>query len=123
MEIYMNYNYNDINVEKKHKHWVSVDFPDELNLLEESIYDCQNVIQDIQRTEKYSDNLNQALDAIKILYDLKFKELAARYEDVERKHMNLLETWMEMKPTHPDVMTEDLEDEDQLEMFKGESGC
>ena len=37
--------------------------PDELNRLEESIYDCQNVTYDIKKSEKYADDLDAALDA------------------------------------------------------------
>ena len=48
------------------------ELPDELYELEQSIYDCKNVIYDIKKSEKYADNLDEALDAISTLYKVKF---------------------------------------------------
>ena len=100
-----------------------IQIPDELNRLEESIYDCQNVTYDIKKSEKYADDLDAALDAISTLYDIKFKELIARYEEVERSYINLKEAWEDM---HPDKVTE-REKELDKDLFgnivMGEDGC
>jgi len=92
--------------------------PDELNRLEESIYDCQNVTYDIKKSEKYADDLDAALDAISTLYDIKFKELIARYEEVERSYINLKEAWEDM---HPDKVKE-REDELEKDLFGNDIG-
>jgi len=103
--------------------------PDELNRLEESIYDCQNVTYDIKKSEKYADDLDSALDAISTLYDIKFKELIARYEEVERNYISLKEHLEDM---HPDKIKEreekldkDLFGNDVLEenYYMGDRGC
>ena len=103
--------------------------PDELNRLEESIYDCQNVTYDIKKSEKYADDLDAALDAISTLYDIKFKELIARYEEVERNYISLKEHLEDM---HPDKIKEreekldkDLFGNDVLEenYYMGDRGC
>ena len=103
--------------------------PDELNRLEESIYDCQNVTYDIKKSEKYADDLDAALDAISVLYDVKFKELIARYEEVERNYISLKEHLEDM---HPDKIKEreekldkDLFGNDVLEenYYMGDRGC
>tara|TARA_Y100000768_G_C23487522_1_gene455507 strand:+ start:198 stop:503 length:306 start_codon:yes stop_codon:yes gene_type:complete len=100
-----------------------IQIPDELNRLEESIYDCQNVTYDIKKSEKYADDLDAALDAISTLYDIKFKELIARYEEVERNYINLKEAWEDM---HPDRVKE-REDKLDKDLFgnivMGENGC
>ena len=100
-----------------------IEIPDELNRLEESIYDCQNVTYDIKRSEKYADDLDAALDAISTLYDIKFKELIARYEEVERNYISLKESWEDM---HPDRVKE-REDKLDKDLFgnvvMGENGC
>ena len=105
-----------------------IEIPDELNRLEESIYDCQNVTYDIKRSEKQADNLDAALDAISTLYDIKFKELIARYEDVERNYISLKESWEDM---HPDRVKEREEklDKDlfgndiEENYYMGDRGC
>tara|TARA_B100001564_G_C20217808_1_gene480254 strand:+ start:11 stop:331 length:321 start_codon:yes stop_codon:yes gene_type:complete len=104
------------------------EIPDELNRLEESIYDCQNVTYDIKRSEKYADNLDAALDAISVLYDVKFKELIARYEEVERNYIGLKESWEDMHPdrvkerensTDKDLFGNDIEEN----YYMGDRGC
>tara|TARA_B100001564_G_C20483231_1_gene598062 strand:+ start:488 stop:811 length:324 start_codon:yes stop_codon:yes gene_type:complete len=106
-----------------------IPIPDELNRLEESIYDCQNVTYDIKKSEKYADDLDAALDAISTLYDIKFKELIARYEEVERNYISLKEHLEDM---HPDKIKEreekldkDLFGNDVLEenYYMGDRGC
>ena len=49
--------------------------PDELHNLEKSIYDCKNVIYDIEKSEKYADNLEEAVSAISTLYKVKFADV------------------------------------------------
>ena len=72
--------------------------PEQLYQLEQSIYDCQNVTYDIKKSEKYADNLDEALDAISILYKIKFKECIAKFNDMERQYIGLHESWHDMNP-------------------------
>ena len=72
--------------------------PEQLYELEQSIYDCQNVTYDIKKSEKYADNLDEALDAISILYKIKFKECIAKFNDMERQYIGLHESWHDMNP-------------------------
>ena len=44
--------------------------PDELYDLERAIYECKNIIYDIKVSEKHSDDLDGALNAISTLYKL-----------------------------------------------------
>ena len=74
------------------------ELPDELHELEQSIYDCKNVIYDIKKSEKYADNLDEALDAIKTLYEVKFAECISRFNEMERKYIGLHESWHDMNP-------------------------
>ena len=72
--------------------------PEQLYELEQSIYDCQNVTYDIKKSEKYADNLDEALDAISTLYKIKFKECIAKFNDMERQYIGLHESWHDMNP-------------------------
>ena len=72
--------------------------PEQLYELEQSIYDCQNITYDIKKSEKYADNLDEALDAISILYKIKFKECIAKFNDMERQYIGLHESWHDMNP-------------------------
>ena len=72
--------------------------PEQLYELEQSIYDCQNVTYDIKKSEKYADNLDEALDAISIQYKIKFKECIAKFNDMERQYIGLHESWHDMNP-------------------------
>ena len=72
--------------------------PEQLYELEQSIYDCQNVTYDIKKSEKYADNLDEALDAISILYKIKFKECIAKFNDMERQYIGVHESWHDMNP-------------------------
>jgi hypothetical protein len=74
------------------------ELPDELHELEQSIYDCKNVVYDIKKSEKYADNLDEALDAIKTLYEVKFAECISRFNEMERKYIGLHESWHDMNP-------------------------
>jgi flagellin-specific chaperone FliS len=100
-----------------------IQIPDELNRLEESIYDCQNVTYDIKKSEKYADDLDAALDAISTLYDIKFKELIARYEEVERSYINLKEAWEDMHPDKVKEREKELDKDLFGNIVMGEDGC
>ena len=78
------------------------ELPDELHELEQSIYDCKNVIYDIKKSEKYADNLDEALDAISTLYKVKFAELISRFNDIEIKYIGLHVSWHDMNPLMKD---------------------
>ena len=105
---------------------------EDLDKLEQSMYDCWNITSDIKNILKVSDNPEEDMKAIATVYDMKFRILSENLDEVDKNLINLRETWQEMKPTHPDVMTENWDDEEeQLEMFgeekenyyMGESGC
>ena len=104
---------------------------EDLDELEESMYDCWNITSDIKNILEVSDNTEEDMKAIATVYDMKFRILSENLDEVDTNLINLRETWQEMRPTHPDVMTEHWDDEEQLEMFRkkeenyymGESGC
>ena len=105
---------------------------EDLDKLEQSMYDCWNITSDIKNILKVSDNPEEDMKAIATVYDMKFRILSENLDEVDKNLINLRETWQEMKPTHPDAMTENWDDEEeQLEMFgeekenyyMGESGC
>ena len=106
---------------------------DDLDKLEQSMYDCWNITTDIKNILKVEEvNLVTYMKALATVYDMKFKILSENLDEVDKNLCNLRQTWEEMKPTHPDVMTENWDDEEeQLEMFgeekenyyMGESGC
>ena len=104
---------------------------EDLDELEESMYDCWNITSDIKNILDVSDNIEDDVRALIKVYNIKFKVLANSVDEVDTNLINLRETWQEMRPTHPDVMTEHWDDEEQLEMFRkeeenyymGESGC
>ena len=106
---------------------------EDLDKLEQSMYDCWNITTDIKNILRVSDNTEKDMKALATVYETKFKILEKNLDDVDTNLINLRETWQEMRPTHPDVMTEhwDEDEEEQLEMFRkedenyymGESGC
>ena len=105
---------------------------EDLDKLEQSMYDCWNITTDIKNILRVSDNTEEDMKALATVYETKFKILEKNLDDVDTNLVNLRETWQEMKPTHPDVMTEHWDDEEeQLELFgkeeenyyMGESGC
>ena len=105
---------------------MSVDRED-LDRLEESMYDCWNITSDIQKILDVSDNIEDDVRALMKVYNVNFKVLASNVDEVDTNLTNLRETWEEMRPdkwVHPDVMEEHIEDEEQIEMFEGENvGC
>ena len=105
---------------------------EDLDKLEQSMYDCWNITSDIKNILRVSDNTEEDMKALATVYETKFKILEKNLDDVDTNLVNLRETWQEMRPTHPDVMTEHWDDEEeQLELFgkeeenyyMGESGC
>ena len=105
---------------------------EDLDELEESMYDCWNITSDIKNILDVSDNIEDDIRALMKVYNIKFKVLANSVDEVDTNLINLRETWQEMRPTHSSPMTENWKDEeDQLEMFRkeeenyymGESGC
>jgi len=104
---------------------------EDLDELEESMYDCWNITSDIKNILDVSDNIEDDIRALMKVYNIKFKVLANSVDEVDTNLINLRETWQEMRPTHPDAMKEYWDDEEQLEMFRkeeenyymGESGC
>ena len=105
---------------------------EDLDELEESMYDCWNITSDIKNILDVSENIEDDVRALMKVYNIKFKVLANSVDEVDTNLVNLRETWQEMRPTHPDVMTENWDDEEeQLELFgkeeenyyMGESGC
>ena len=105
---------------------------EDLDKLEQSMYDCWNITTDIKNILRVSDNTEEDMKALATVYETKFKILEKNLDDVDTNLVNLRETWQEMRPTHPDVMTEHWDDEEeQLELFgkeeenyyMGESGC
>ena len=104
---------------------------EDLDELEESMYECWNITSDIKNILDVSDNIEDDVRALMKVYNIKFKVLANSVDEVDTNLINLRETWQEMRPTHPDAMKEYWDDEEQLEMFRkeeenyymGESGC
>ena len=105
---------------------------EDLDKLEQSMYDCWNITTDIKNILRVSDNTEEDMKALATVYETKFKILEKNLDEVDTNLINLRETWQEMRPTHPDVMTENWDDEeDQIEMFRkeeenyymGENGC
>ena len=109
--------------------------PDELHNLEKSIFDCKNVIYDIKKSENYADNLDEALDAIKTLYEVKFAECISRFNEMERKYIGLHESWHDMNPLLSEEVSDKRMDiigqngndglhyDDQMELFESNNGC
>ena len=105
---------------------------EDLDELEESMYECWNITSDIKNILDVSENIEDDVRALMKVYNIKFKVLANNVDEVDTNLINLRETWQEMRPTHSSPMTENWKDEeDQLEMFRkeeenyymGESGC
>ena len=104
---------------------------EDLDELEESMYECWNITSDIKNILDVSENIEDDIRALMKVYNIKFKVLANNVDEVDTNLINLRETWQEMRPTHPDAMKEYWDDEEQLEMFRkeeenyymGESGC
>lgn len=104
---------------------------EDLDELEESMYECWNITSDIKNILDVSENIEDDIRALMKVYNIKFKVLANSVDEVDTNLINLRETWQEMRPTHPDAMKEYWDDEEQLEMFRkeeenyymGESGC
>jgi len=105
---------------------MSVDRED-LDRLEESMYDCWRITSDIKNILDVSENIEDDVRALMKVYDVQFKVLQNNVDHVDWNLCNLRQTWEEMRPdkwVHPDVMEEHIEEEEQIEMFEGENvGC
>ena len=109
---------------------MSVDRED-LDELEESMYDCWNITSDIKNILDVSENIEDDIRALMKVYNIKFKVLANSVDEIDTNLTNLRETWEEMRPdqwVHPDAMTEHWEEEVlDKDLFGntviGENGC
>ena len=99
---------------------MSVDRED-LDELEESMYDCWSITSDIKNILDVSDNIEDDVRALMKVYDIKFKVLANNVDEVDNNLTNLRETWEEMRP---DRVAERMKLEKQLDLFEVENvGC
>ena len=71
---------------------------EDLDRLEESMYDCWNVTEDIKKILDVSDNIEDDVRALIKVYNVKFKVLVSNVDEVDTNLTNLRETWEEMRP-------------------------
>ena len=74
----------------------------------------------------HSENIEDDVRALMKVYNVNFKVLASNVDEVDTNLTNLRETWEEMRPdqwVHPDVMTEHLEEEEQIDFSRREENC
>ena len=97
----------------------------DLDDLEESLFDCWNITSDIKKILDVSENFEDDIRALMKVYNIKFQVLSDNIDELYNNLINLRETWQEMRPTHPDAMTEHWDnEEEQLELDLGENvGC
>jgi flagellin-specific chaperone FliS len=96
---------------------------DDLEDLEESMYDCWNITTDIAKILDISDNIEDDVRALIKVYNVKFKFLASAVDDVDHNLTNLRETWEEMRPDRF-AENEDKSDKDLFgNVVLGEDGC
>ena len=101
---------------------MSVDRED-LDRLEESMYDCWNITSDIQKILDVSDNIEDDVRALMKVYNVNFKVLASNVDEVDTNLTNLRETWEEMRPDQW-VAEEEVLDKDLFgNTVIGEDGC
>ena len=97
---------------------------DDLEDLEESMYDCWNITTDIAKILDISDNIEDDVRALIKVYNVKFKFLASAVDDVDHNLTNLRETWEEMRPDKWVAENEDKSDKDLFgNVVLGEDGC
>ena len=100
---------------------MSVDRED-LDRLEESMYDCWNITSDIQKILDVSDNIEDDVRALMKVYNVQFKVLASNVDEVDTNLINLRETWEEMRPDR--VAEKEVLDKDLFgNTVIGEDGC
>ena len=97
---------------------------DDLEDLEESMYDCWNITTDIAKILDISDNIEDDVSALIKVYNVKFKFLASAVDDVDHNLTSLRETWEEMRPDKWVAENEDKSDKDLFgNVVLGEDGC
>ena len=101
---------------------MSVDRED-LDRLEESMYDCWRITSDIKNILDVSENIEDDVRALIKVYNVKFKFLASAVDDVDHNLTSLRETWEEMRPDRF-AENEDKSDKDLFgNVVLGEDGC
>ena len=102
---------------------MSVDRED-LDRLEESMYDCWRITSDIKNILDVSENIEDDVRALMKVYDVQFKVLANNVDEVDTNLTNLRETWEEMRPDKWVAENEDKSDKDLFgNVVLGEDGC
>ena len=101
---------------------MSVDRED-LDRLEESMYDCWRITSDIKNILDVSENIEDDVRALMKVYNIKFKVLASNVDEVDHNLRSLRETWEEMRPDRF-AENEDKSDKDLFgNVVLGEDGC
>ena len=96
---------------------------EDLDRLEESMYDCWRITSDIKNILDVSENIEDDVRALIKVYNVKFKFLASAVDDVDHNLTSLRETWEEMRPDRF-AENEDKSDKDLFgNVVLGEDGC
>ena len=96
---------------------------EDLDRLEESMYDCWDITSDIQKILDVSEDIEDDVRALMKVYNVKFKVLEGNVEEVDKNLTTLRETWEEMRPDRF-VENEDKSDKDLFgNVALGEDGC
>jgi len=95
----------------------------DLDRLEQSMYDCWNITDDIKKILDVSDNIEDDVRALMKVYNIKFKVLENNVDEVDTNLTNLRETWEEMRPNKV-AEKEEVSDKDLFgNIVLGEDGC
>ena len=95
---------------------------EDLDRLEESMYDCWNVTEDIKKILDVSEFFEDDIRALMKVYNIKFKVLENNVDVVDTNLTNLRETWEEMRPNK--VAEKEVPDQDLFgNVVLGEDGC
>ena len=95
----------------------------DLDRLEQSMYDCWNITDDIKKILDVSDNIEDDVRALMKVYNIKFKVLENNVDVVDTNLTNLRETWEEMRPNKV-AEKEEVSDKDLFgNIVLGEDGC
>ena len=95
----------------------------DLDRLEQSMYDCWNITDDIKKILDVSDNIEDDVRALMKVYNVKFKVLENNVDEVDTNLTNLRETWEEMRPNKV-AEKEEVSDKDLFgNIVLGEDGC
>jgi len=96
---------------------------EDLDRLEESMYDCWNVTEDIKKILDVSEFFEDDIRALMKVYNIKFKVLENNVDVVDTNLTNLRETWEEMRPDKV-AEKEEISDKDLFgNVVLGEDGC